>query len=142
MDPIPFVKVTIDEAKAALQRDARKTSVAPTQARDWAVRRTSSNHVLPDLSAATFKWIASMPLKLRPYQLARQFPRIANRLAETWSRPEICERYLDELIMDSRGGRKGFPPEVATEIAALKAHFMRVAATVQYGVWSNRLPHR
>lgn len=142
MDPIPFVRVTLDEAKAAMQRDARTTGGLTTPARDWPARRVSPNHVLPDLSAATFKWIASMPPKLRPFQLARQFPRIANRIAETWSRPEICERYLDELIMDSRGGRKGFPPEVATEIAALKAHFMRVAATMEYGPWGNRIPHR
>ncbi|HEY0847859.1 MAG TPA: hypothetical protein VGE12_21010 [Noviherbaspirillum sp.] len=139
MDSIPFVKVSIEEAKAALQKEAIKKEVSLPQKKDWSGKRTPPDRHSPDLAPATFKWMASLPSKTRPYELAKQFPRIANRLAETWPRPVHCERYLDELMMDSRGDRQGFPADVAAEIAALKVHFLRAASTVHYGVWGNRI---
>lgn len=135
MDPIPFVKVSIEEAKAALQGQAIKKEVLPALQRDWSGRRTPPDKQSPELDAATFKWMAGLPAKTRPYELAKQFPRIANRLAESWISPMRCERYLNELMMDSRGNRKGFPADVAAEIAALKAHFLRPAAIEQHSVW-------
>lgn len=137
MDSIPFVKVSIEEAKAALQADAVRKDVAPPSKKDWSGRRTPPDINFPDLHAATFKWMATLPSASRPYQLAKQFPRIANRLAESWDRPQQCEKYLDGLIMDGRGDRQGFPPDVAAEIATLKAHFLRAAPTVHKGVWGN-----
>lgn len=139
MDQIPFVKVSIEEAKAALQGDILKKQAAPQPKKDWAPRRMSLERSSPDLTDRTFKWLASIPPKARPYELAKQFPRIANRLADSWALPFQCEQYLDELMMDSRGDRKGFPPEVATEIAALKMHFMKTSPSVHFGVWGNRI---
>lgn len=139
MDQIPFVKVSIEEAKAALQNDAIKKDVAPRPKKDWTAKRMSPDRMPPDLHAHTFKWLATLPAKMRPYELSKQFPRITNRIAEIWNRPLHCERYLDELMMDERGDRKGFPAEVAAEIAVLKAHFLRTAACVHFGVWGNRI---
>ena len=140
MNQIPFVKVSIEEAKAALRNDAVWKSVAPPRPKiDWTAKRMSQDRMPPALHNRTFKWLANLPSKTRPYELAKQFPRIANRLAETWDRPMECLSHLDGLIMDGRGDRKGFPSAVATEIAVLKAHFLRTAAHMQMGVWRNRI---
>lgn len=139
MDSIPFAKVSIEEARAALHSDAMKKDVGPQTKKDWSGRRTPPDKLSPELNTSTFKWMASLPAKSRPYELAKQFPRIANRLAEAWDRPQMCERYLDELILDSRGDRKGFPPGIAAEVTALKAHFLRAEPSVHYDVWGNRI---
>ena len=73
--------------------------------------------------AATFKWIAVLPREVRPLTLLQQFPRIANALARAWSDPTAFRAYMFELLIDRRGGRKGFPEKVRTELLALRAHF-------------------
>jgi len=52
--------------------------------------------------------------------LERQFGRIAEKIAETWPRTD-CARYIDSLLVDERGGRQGFPPEVVSELFLLHA---------------------
>jgi hypothetical protein len=54
-----------------------------------------------------------------PKNLATQFERVANKLNETWGRMPTAD-YLQDLIFPARPGRRGFPPEVAEEILALK----------------------
>lgn len=76
------------------------------------------------LSDAARAWLAGFPEKTRPKKLADAYPRIANRLAELSSRPHYYSRYLDQLLRDDRGGRRGFPRQVSLDIAALKIHFI------------------
>lgn len=52
--------------------------------------------------------------------LERQFQRIADKIAETWPNAE-CARYIDSLLVDTRGGRQGFPAEVMSELFLLHA---------------------
>ena len=54
-------------------------------------------------------WIASLPPKARPHPLVAQFARIANFIRAMWADPPACRAYFDELFLDRRGGRKGFP---------------------------------
>jgi hypothetical protein len=75
-----------------------------------------------DLNPQTLAWLDGLPSELRPCETALRFARIANRLAELWATPPLCLQYLDELCFDRRGGRQGFPPGVAAELLALKAH--------------------
>ena len=54
-----------------------------------------------------------------PLLLEQQFPRVVEKIIELWDTPAI-EGYLDELLIDNRGGqRAGFPPAVAAEIFRL-----------------------
>jgi hypothetical protein len=89
------------------------------------------------------QWLADTPRKVRPNMLMLKFPRIVNEITKRWSRPVQCEKYLDELLFDTRDGtRQGFPAEIAIELAALKArlhaliHERRLAANPDYiSVW-------
>lgn len=71
----------------------------------------------------TIKWLASLPSDVRPTALPIQFVRIANALARIWSDHRRCLEYLEDLLIDRRGGRQGFPFEVALEIAGLKDYY-------------------
>lgn len=55
---------------------------------------------------------------LYPEKLEQQYPQVLSRIIELWSSPEIDDHFMD-LLVDERGGRQGFPPEVASELFAL-----------------------
>ena len=46
-----------------------------------------------------------------------------NRIARLWHRPIQLDAYFDDLLIDQRGGRQGFPFAVASELAALKVYY-------------------
>jgi hypothetical protein len=71
----------------------------------------------------TLRWLASLPEQVRPVELTRRYPRIANKIALLWRRVARCEEYLDELVVDRRGGRKGFPLAIAQELTALRRYY-------------------
>lgn len=139
MDHIPFAKVSLEEAKAALSTAIGPARVSPQVSSRWESRRGPQHAVAQDLATQTFKWLATLPKEARPNALAIKFPRIANRLADIWKRPLHCERYLDDLMIDRRGGRQGFPSDVAADIARLKAHFLSNSPTVRFDVWGERI---
>ena len=71
----------------------------------------------------TAYWIASLPERVRPGALAEKFPRIANHLAATWHDPAAFHAYLRDLTEDRRGGRQGFPEDVACNLHDLWAYY-------------------
>ena len=76
------------------------------------------------LLPVTIKWIRGLPDEVRPIALANQFARIANVLALDWNKPDICRRYLGELLFDHRrGNRRGFPLDVHRELEALRDYY-------------------
>jgi hypothetical protein len=77
-----------------------------------------ANRVLP----RTLKWAEELPAAVKPVALVRQFPRIANLIAAAWDDLVQFEIYMDSLLTDKRGGRKGFPAGVIAELTALDIH--------------------
>lgn len=71
----------------------------------------------------TLRWLMALPEHVRPVELTRRYPRIANKIAGLWRQVARCEQYLDGLVVDRRGGRKGFPLAVANELAVLRRHY-------------------
>lgn len=53
-----------------------------------------------------------------PFALEEQFDRILIKIEELWDTPAI-EDYFSDLLIDKRGGRKGFPPAVLADIVHL-----------------------
>lgn len=58
-----------------------------------------------------------------PVHLERHHDHILQKVEALWDKPEIDD-YLSDLLMDKRGGRKGFNPEVTNEIVALREYRM------------------
>ncbi len=55
-----------------------------------------------------------------PIALEQKFERILTKISELWRKPEMAD-YFEDLIIDKRGGRQGFPPDVAADIFRLSA---------------------
>lgn len=62
-----------------------------------------------------------------PYLLDAKFPRIVEKIAQLWDTDQITP-YFTGLLMDERGGRKGFPPEIAREIFELSITHDKIKA--------------
>jgi len=74
----------------------------------------------------TVKWVESLPPNIRPNTLLRQYARIANLIAAAWKDPQALDSYMQSLLTDKRGNRKGFSKEVMDELIALQRyHAMR-----------------
>ncbi len=95
--------------------------LAPRRESEWLARRKANP--CEDVLTATARWHASLPLAVQPDVLRTCFPRIANCLAAGWHDRDTTKHYLDELLTDRRGGRKGFPAEVLEELHVLKTFY-------------------
>jgi hypothetical protein len=89
------------------------------------------------LSAESVRWLNELPESVRPLKTCARYPRIANRLSSTWNKQAECSGYFEELLLDRRGDRQGFPIEVAFELAALKNYFETAVHPSQQTVWDD-----
>lgn len=77
----------------------------------------------------TKEWIESLPPEVRPKALIQRYARIANMLAASWGNPEYFDKYLESLLIDKRGGRKGFPKDVLAELKVLEFYRLSLRGT-------------
>ena len=56
-----------------------------------------------------------------PFALEQHYERILKKLAELWDTPDIDD-YFTSLLIDTRGGRQGFPDEVFRDIQCLYSY--------------------
>jgi hypothetical protein len=104
-----------------VKTEAAKETASPATKR----RGSPADQPLP----MTVTWVAKLPPDVRPMVLLRTFGRIANALAASWTDPAAFVRCIDELFVDRRGNRKGFPPEVMAELFALRAYYEELHPT-------------
>ena len=71
----------------------------------------------------TMNWASTLPPHVRPNALLAKFPRIANLIAVLWRDPNSLRRYVDDLLVDKRGNRQGFPLDILSEVFALRAYY-------------------
>jgi len=83
-------------------------------------RRITSDDL--HLSSEAKLLLEGLPSPTRPNHLPQIFPRVMNEIAQLWSKPDQLDRYFDELLFDTRGGRRGFPMSVALELSTLKEY--------------------
>jgi ankyrin repeat protein len=70
-----------------------------------------------------------------PSRLGERYPRILDRIAELWGTTQI-DQYLQELLLDTRGGRQGFAPEVMSDLMFLHGLHVEVTQAAPAGdVW-------
>ena len=71
--------------------------------------------------------------------LRAEFPRIHQKLVPLWG-SAAGEAYLDSLIVDDRGNRQGFPPDVMRGLLVLqRVHFERFGTFKRVDPWETGL---
>jgi len=90
---------------------------------DWSShRRARPAEVLLPVTVARLR---ALPDEVKPRQLAGQFPRVANLVAMHWDDDVAFPAYLEALVTDQRGGRRGFPEVVRDELRTLRDYWFR-----------------
>ena len=74
------------------------------------------------LTGAAMDWVIRLPPALRPHATCEHFPRVINAIAAAWPDLVYSQQVLDHMVNDYRGGRRGFPEAVRSELATLQAH--------------------
>ena len=74
------------------------------------------------LLPSTQKWLDALPPRVQPRALCKFYPRVANLVAAMWADTGALGAYLDELLVDLRQGRKGFPRDVRSDLCVLRDH--------------------
>ena len=104
--------------------EPRATEAPPQNDATWTKRRVSEP--ANGLLRPTMNWATRLPADVRPNALLAKFPRIANLISVLWQDPNSLRRYVDDLLVDKRGNRQGFPVDVLRELFALRAHYDEV----------------
>jgi len=105
----------------AISTEQRPTGVPSRTDEDWTKRRASDP--ANGLLKATVTWASALPPEIQPKALLAKYPRIANLVAVLWQDPNSLRRYVDDLLVDTRGTRQGFPLDVLREIFRLRAYY-------------------
>ena len=92
------------------------------------------------LSPLARGWFEALAMRPRPEHLCARYPRVANRVALCWGDAQLTAKLFDDLLVDHRGGRKGFPPLVLAELRLLnELNETRViaGAAARAGPWAH-----
>ncbi len=68
--------------------------------------------------------------------LEEQFPHLVPEVVAFW-RSATCYAHLESLLMDRRGGRKGFPADVHSDLALLLVLTPRPKGP--YDIWADAI---
>jgi hypothetical protein len=98
----------------------RATSQIDVQAEPWGQLRRSAPANEP--LRRTLIWFGDLPPEVQPFVLLRRYARVANLVAATWHDANLFRTYIETLLVDRRGGRRGFPPNVRRELLALQKY--------------------
>ena len=92
-------KIPLSEAQvraAAAQNEAGKRMRSKAEPANIALPRT-------------LEWAFNLPRSVQPHELLRSFGRVANLVAANWDDAEATVAYLQGLLVDTRGCRRGWP---------------------------------
>jgi hypothetical protein len=120
-DGLEFEVTSFDAARASMDElpAGLKAASARSDAADSTFRRKPLAARDRVLSTEAWNWLEALPSDVRPKALALQFPHVVNQVALIWASGSESLRYLRNLMVDQRGGRRGFPMAVADELAKL-----------------------
>jgi hypothetical protein len=136
MEPIEFELVSVESLQKSL-REEQKLQERQT-GQELSAHRSPELPADLRLSEQAASWLAALPESVRPIKLATAYPRIANRLCQCWRRPVEADRYFEDLLTDSRGGRRGFSFEVAQELAVLSDYYRKEVFPVRQTIWDDQ----
>lgn len=73
-----------------------------------------------------------------PHQLEAAYPHVVEKIATLWNDPSM-ESCFTNLMLDQRGNRQGFTPEILLEIFALRNHYhsLRPAPARTSNTWTD-----
>ena len=100
---------------------------------------SSSTERSPELSGEALRLLVKLDTKVALNALSVHFPRVLNTIAAVWNRPTYADRCFDDLLLDSRGQRLGFPQTVISEITSLRHFYLTHVFPRRVDPWEQSL---
>jgi hypothetical protein len=79
--------------------------------------------------------LESLPASVRPTSISESFPHIMNLISGSWHEPKAFVKTLDELLIDDRGNRVGFPFAVIVELTDLREYYFSTVRPESRKLW-------
>lgn len=108
-------KVESWKSEAQLRADAARNEAEKSKRS----KAEPTNVALP----RTLEWAFNLPRDVQPQELLRSFGRVANLLAANWADADATVACFSQLLVDTRGCRRGFPQEVVKELLTLQTYY-------------------
>ena len=86
----------------------------------WATVRRPERACDGALTGTARLWLRRLPARRRPLRLCVNHPRVANRIAWCWHDVGLSNQLLEDLLLDRRGGRRGFGAAIDRELKRLQ----------------------
>ena len=93
----------------------------------------------PELTGEALRLLIKVDTKVELKELTLRFPDVLNRIADVWSSSGRAERCFDDLLLDARGTRQGFPQSVISEIASLRHYYLSHVFPKRIDPWEQGL---
>lgn len=77
------------------------------------------------MTPVDFKKLFALAPGRYPALLEKGYPRVFKKILENWDTPKEQQAYFNDLVVDVRGDRQGFPPEVMAELLFVSAIYHR-----------------
>jgi hypothetical protein len=124
------------EALSDEQLEEARNAQAVAEAK--AKARRSGGGAKRELDQRSKVIVKALPKPMRPMQTCMDFPHIMNLIAASWHEPKAFVKTLEELLMDDRGDRQGFPFPIIVELTELREYYFTSVRPEALKLW-NRL---
>jgi hypothetical protein len=121
----PIRGAAVDISKLPVESNDQPPLVAPPPVSEDVKAMRKLDQTASILQRFTAQWAETLPSNVQPRALMREYPRIANMVALLWTEPTrtAFDDYMESLLVDRRGNRKGFPAAVASDLLMLRQAF-------------------
>jgi hypothetical protein len=89
------------------------------------------------LSPDAQRILAQLPADVSLAVSCARYPHAVEKLLKHWRNPKEFRLALDSMLIDTRGGRQGFPFAVLSEFGRLREHYDLRVAPVKSNAWAS-----
>jgi hypothetical protein len=119
----------VDHKEALPAEERNRLAVEEAKAK---AKRASTRGALDQRSKTILE---SLPASVRPTSICENFPHIMNLISGSWHEPKAFVKTLDELLIDDRGNRVGFPFAVIVELTDLREYYFSTVRPESRTLW-------
>jgi hypothetical protein len=98
-------------------------------------KRASAVYQKSELDNRAKSIVLDLPRNVRPMATCKDFPHIVNLVMGCWHDPRSFVQTLQDLLMDDRGGRQGFPFAIIVELTDLREHYFAAVRPEARKMW-------
>lgn len=131
----PAIKATFGKVPAT--RPTAAAGTAPVCASPGVSSRAGTPAVASSFSLGAQRILAQLPADVSLAAGCARYPHAVEKLLKHWHNPKEFRLTIDAMLIDTRGGRQGFPFDVLSEFGRLREHYDLRVDPVKTNAWGS-----